>query len=204
MRIVKTPFIVKKIFPNVVWSRNSSKKAVYLTFDDGPTLGITNWVLQELKKYNALATFFCIGKNVEQNSSVYQNILKEGHSVGNHTFRHLNAWETNSKIYTEDVNMCSQFVRSNLFRPPYGKITPSIVKALKSDYKIILWDIISYDFDASITAERCYNNVVKNVENGSIIVFHDSEKAFKNLKVVLPKVLAFLYANGYEMKGLEM
>ncbi len=202
MRLVKTPFLLKKLFPKVLWNKNRAEKVVYLTFDDGPTPKITEWVLAELNKYNAKATFFCIGKNAELYPNILMKTIENGHRIGNHTFSHYNAWKTKSATYLEDVEHCSKIIDTDLFRPPYGKITPVLIKKLEDKFQIILWDIISYDFDATISTEQCYNNVIDNLENGSIIVFHDSEKAIKNLRVVLPKVLEYLHSNGYKMNVL--
>lgn len=202
MRLVKTPLLLKKLFPNLIWNKSRTEKTVYLTFDDGPTIGITSWVLNELNKYNAKATFFCLGKNAELYPNILMKTIENGHRIGNHTFSHCNAWKTKLATYLKDVEHCSKIIDTHLFRPPYGKITPLLVKNLHKKYKIILWDIISYDFDADISVEQCYNNVINNVENGSIIVFHDSEKAFKNLRAVLPKVLKYLSDNGYKMDAL--
>jgi peptidoglycan-N-acetylglucosamine deacetylase len=189
---IKTHSIIKKIFSNYVWDIPNNDNKVYLTFDDGPTPEITNWVLSELKRHNAKATFFCIGDNIEKNPEIYQNLLNESHSVGNHTFNHFNGWEINDKDYIENTLMCEN-LKSKLFRPPYGKIKLSQSKKLrKLGYKIIMWDVLSADFDTTISPEKCLENVLKNIESGSIIVFHDSQKAFKNLKYVLPKTLEFL------------
>lgn len=202
MRLVKTPLLLKKLFPNVVWNKNNDEKVIYLTFDDGPTPMITEWVLEQLKKYSATATFFCLGKNVEIHHNILLKITESGHSIGNHTYSHLNILNTDLSVYLEDVAKCQKLINSKLFRPPYGKITPRLIKKLKDKFEIILWDIISYDFDKNISAEQCYNNVVNNIENGSIIVFHDSEKAFNNLRVVLPRILKHLSDNGYKMNAL--
>lgn len=205
---IKTPSIIKKIFSNYVWDIPNDDKKVFLTFDDGPTPEITNWVLNELKKYNAKATFFCIGKNIKNNSEIFQNILNNGHSIGNHTNNHLNGWKTNYETYLDNVqkalinflNNNSQIYNENshLFRPPYGKITPIQSKKLrKLGYKIIMWNVLSADFDQNISPEECLKNVINNIKSGSIIVFHDSQKAFKNLEYALPKTLEYLYNNGF-------
>ena len=198
---VKTNRFVKAIFPKYIWDIPNHEKKVYLTFDDGPIPEITEWTLAQLKKHNAKATFFCIGDNIEKHPEVFQKVIDEGHAIGNHTFNHLKGWETSLEDYVENTKKCSETMANcqlntehcQLFRPPYGKIKPSQAGALrKLDYKIIMWDIISMDFDQTITPEECLNNVLKNIESGSIIVFHDSLKAWKNLEYVLPKTLAFL------------
>lgn len=202
MRLVKTPFILKKLFPNVIWSKSDIEKTVYLTFDDGPTPKITEWVLNELNKHHAKATFFCLGKNVIKHPEILQKIIEYGHKVGNHTFNHSNAWKVSNADFLKDVEACKKVLKTDLFRPPYGKITPQLINTLNKDFKIVLWNVLSYDFDKNITPTQCYKFVTQNIENGSIIVFHDSKKAFKNLEVVLPKVLNFLKENGYKMSGL--
>lgn len=207
---VKTNYLVKKIFPNYVWDIPNNDKKVFLTFDDGPTPEITEWTLEQLKKYDAKATFFCIGNNIEKHPEIFQKVIKEGHSIGNHTFGHLKGWKTSINDYVENVALCqSQIVNlktqnTNLFRPPYGKIKPLQSKILrKQGYKIIMWDIISFDFDASVSKEKCLENILKNVQSGSIIVFHDSIKAEKNLKYALPKTLEFLKEKGFICAKIE-
>lgn len=203
---VKTNRFVKTIFPNYLWEIPNNEKKVYLTFDDGPIPEITEWTLEQLKKNNAKATFFCIGDNIQKHPSIFQKIIENGHEVGNHTFNHLKGWETSLEDYIENTKKCSQTMANcqlntehcRLFRPPYGKIKPSQAKALrKLGYKIIMWDVISMDFDQTISPEKCLDNVLKNIESGSIIVFHDSVKAWKNLEYVLPKTLAFLNEKGF-------
>lgn len=201
---VKTNYFIKRIFPNYVWDIPDAENKVYLTFDDGPTPEITEWTLGQLKKYNVKATFFCIGNNVEKYPDIFQKIIQEGHTIGNHTFNHLKGWNTSNPEYIENVNKCAETIgrlttnNSRLFRPPYGKIKPSQSKKLRDlGFKIIMWDVISYDFDKTITPEKCLENVLRNVESGSIIVFHDSVKAEQNLKYALPKTLDFLKEKGF-------
>jgi peptidoglycan/xylan/chitin deacetylase (PgdA/CDA1 family) len=210
---VKTNYFVKKIFPNYVWDIPNNKNKVFLTFDDGPIPEITEWTLEQLKKYDAKATFFCIGNNIEKHPDIFNNIITHGHAIGNHTFNHLNGWKNSTEDYIENVKLCQSQISNpkshpsdselaqqilNLFRPPYGKIKPSQSRILrKLGYKIIMWDILSYDFDQTITPEKCLDNVLKNVVNGSIIVFHDNVKAEQNLKYALPKTLAFLKEKGF-------
>lgn len=207
---IKTPWIVKKIFfPEYVWNLAPDENAVYLSFDDGPHPEITPWALNELKQFNAKATFFCIGNNVEKHPDVYQSILDDGHATGNHTYHHLNGWKTEDEIYLQDILKAAQLIKSNLFRPPYGRIksrqAKRISNALESnDFKIIMWDVLSADFDSSFSPEACLNNVLENVSPGSIIVFHDSEKAFNNLKYVLPKTLEYLNKEGFLFKKIEL
>jgi peptidoglycan-N-acetylglucosamine deacetylase len=206
---IKTPWIAKKIFPSYIWSLPAEDNAVYLTFDDGPHPTITPWVLNQLKEFDAKATFFCIGHNIEKYPDVYKNIINEGHAVGNHTYHHSNGWKTDDKKYIDDVSKAAQIIKSNLFRPPYGRIKNSqskkIADALQtSKGHIIMWDVLSADFDPSFSPEKCLHHVLDNVVSGSIIVFHDSEKAFDNLKYVLPKTLQSLKEAGFNFKRIEL
>jgi peptidoglycan/xylan/chitin deacetylase (PgdA/CDA1 family) len=206
---IKTPWVIKHLFSSYLWSIRATEKEVYLTFDDGPHPQVTPLVLQQLKQYNAQSTFFCIGKNVLLYPGIYKQILADGHSVGNHSFNHLNGWVTDSDSYMADIEKASKIIPSNLFRPPYGKIKPKqariIGKAINHSHpQIVMWDVLSGDFDVSITKEECLNNVIKNYTPGSIIVFHDSEKASKNLNYVLPMVLEKLSNEGYIFKKIEM
>lgn len=206
---IKTPWWVKRIFSSYVWSIPGKDKVVYLTFDDGPHPAITPWVLDELRKYDAKATFFCIGNNVVQFTDVYNQIVKEGHAVGNHTYQHLNGWKTDATIYLNDIAETSKVIVSNLFRPPYGKITSAQAKGLANamnskSSKVIMWDVLSADFDKNISPEQCVQNVLKNVSPGSVVVFHDSEKAFGNLKAALPDTLKILKRKGYEFEKIVM
>ena len=201
---VKTSIFIKKIFFRHIWSIPNKEKGVYLTFDDGPTPEITEWVLAELKKHEAKATFFCIGNNIEKHPSIFSKILQEGHAIGNHTFNHLNGWKTDKTAYVQNALQCEKSIeafsyRSKLFRPPYGKIKPSQARALRDKgYQVIMWDVLSADFDQQISPEQCLENVLRNVASGSIIVFHDSVKAYENLQYVLPKTLSFLAQNKYK------
>ncbi|WP_026711167.1 polysaccharide deacetylase family protein [Flavobacterium filum] len=204
---IKTHPIIKKIFSNYVWSIPTSEKKVFLTFDDGPIPEITDWVLNQLKTYDAKATFFCIGNNVEKNPEVFLRIIEDGHAIGNHTFNHVKGWNTSNKTYFKEVEMCEVEIqkspmvnlKSRLFRPPYGKIKPSQSRRLRRlRYKIIMWDVLSADYKKEISKEKCLENVIDNLEPGSIIVFHDSIKAFQNLEYVLPKTLQYLSENGYQ------
>lgn len=205
---IKTPWVAKKFFSSYIWDLPSNANEVYLTFDDGPHPTITPWVLDELKKYNACATFFCIGKNVEKHPAIYQRILIEGHAVGNHTYQHLNGWKTEDKNYLDDIAKAADLIKSNLFRPPYGRIKSSQAKKIaiamqRPEVKIIMWDILSADFDSSFSPDQCLANVIENISGGSIIVFHDSEKAFDNLKYVLPRCLEVLQAGGFSFRKIE-
>lgn len=196
MRIAKTPKLAEKVFPKLTWNKKEGENCVYLTFDDGPTPGITEWVLSTLNSYNAKGTFFCLGKNVVLYPDIYNEIVQNGHSIGNHTYHHMNAWKTNKEAYLEDIANCEKVFHSTLFRPPYGKLRPGIRRKILENYRIIMWDVLSYDFDNTISEKACLNNVLKHTSAGSIIVFHDSKKAAKNLKYTLPKTLDWLKENG--------
>jgi peptidoglycan-N-acetylglucosamine deacetylase len=207
---VKTNTLVKKLFSNYIWDIPNNENKVYLTFDDGPTPEITEWTLNQLKSYNAKATFFCIGDNVRKFPEIFKKVISDGHSIGNHTYNHLNGWKTSKDNYiqnatqfeTEYHKLNSEYCK--LFRPPYGKIKPSQSKTLrKLGYKIIMWDVISYDFDATISPEKCLENVLKNIQSGSIIVFHDSKKAYTNLEFVLPRTLAYIKEKGFICEKLR-
>ena len=201
---VKTNKWIKKIFNDLVWDIPNSENKIYLTFDDGPIPEVTEWVLDILKSAKIKATFFCIGDNIKKYPEVYRRILSEGHQTGNHTFNHLNGWKMDAKNYIDNLKLCEteqlklNTEHSFLFRPPYGKIKPSQSKAIRNlGYKIIMWDVLSYDFDSTILKEKCLENVISNTEQGSIIVFHDSVKAEKNLKYALPKAIQVLKDKGF-------
>lgn len=204
---IKTPWLVKKLYSQYVWDRQATNNEVYLTFDDGPHPQITPWVLEQLKAYEAKATFFCIGKNVVQYPDVYQQILAEGHAVGNHTHNHLNGWKVPVTDYIANSKEAAKHIQSPLFRPPYGRIKrkhlPFLKEAVHADIKVIMWDVLSADFDTSITKEQCAANVLKHTQPGSIIVFHDSEKAFPNLAYALPLVLEEWKKRGVVCKALS-
>mgnify|MGYP000047047159 CR=1 FL=1 len=192
----KTPKFVTWLYPKRIWAFSRSENKVYLSFDDGPIPEVTPWVLDQLNAYNAKATFFCIGENIKKHPEIFQRIISEGHTFGNHTFNHLKGTETASEKYIQNVDAFEKSIqnlkiqKSNLFRPPYGKITRNQSKILqKKGYKIVMWDLLSYDWDKDISPEKCLQIVLQNIQPGSIVVFHDSVKAEKNLRYVLPKVL---------------
>ncbi|MAC87451.1 MAG: polysaccharide deacetylase family protein [Gammaproteobacteria bacterium] len=200
---IKTPTIIQKFFSNYRWRFSSVPKEIYLTFDDGPTLEVTNFVLEELKKHQAKATFFCIGKNVKKHQNIYHKIQEEGHSVGNHTFNHLNGLLTKNTRYIENIQQASAYIVSKLFRPPYGRLKSSQARLLQQEgYKIIMWNVLSGDFDRSISPENCLENVLKNTTNGSIIVMHDSEKAKDKIYFALPRILDHFSQKGYLFKAI--
>jgi peptidoglycan/xylan/chitin deacetylase (PgdA/CDA1 family) len=200
MYLVKSPLLLQWYYPSLTWHKARAEKAIYLTFDDGPIPDVTEFVLKTLRDQQVKATFFCIGDNIRKHPQVFQQLLDEGHKVGNHTFNHLKGWKTPDKTYLENFELCQSLTNSHLFRPPYGRIKKSQVRAIKErhpDLEIIMWDVLSGDFDLKLSPEGCYENVIKHVENGSIIVFHDSLKAFDRLQYALPRVIDFLKAKGY-------
>jgi peptidoglycan/xylan/chitin deacetylase (PgdA/CDA1 family) len=204
MPITRPPYLLTRLMPRMTWSFYGDLRKVYLTFDDGPTPEVTDWVLEQLWIFDARATFFCIGRNVEHYPDIYRRILREGHSVGNHTYSHLKGWRTSNRAYFEDIEMARQFVDTDLFRPPYGRITPAQVTEVVDRYRIIMWDVLSHDYNPKIPAEQIIRNVNSHVRSGSIIVFHDSVKSSENLYKVLPRVLEYLQENHYSMEAIPM
>ncbi len=220
MYLVTTPKILRAYYPsNLIWDIATTEKILYLTFDDGPHPIITPFVLETLKQNNAKATFFCIGKNVMNNKATYEQILAGGHAVGNHTSHHLNGWQTSTYVYLKDVSFAATKIQSNLFRPPYGRISKTQIKELTvagwglpfynigtqqqevaDHFKIIMWSVLSGDFDIKLSKEACLKNVVNNAKPGSIIVFHDSEKALERMEFALPKVLQHYSSLGYRFE----
>jgi peptidoglycan-N-acetylglucosamine deacetylase len=203
MYLVKTPQFIQKLFPSFTWNIPTKEKVLYLTFDDGPTSFITPWILDTLEKYNIKATFFCVGKEIKSNTELLKRIISDGHTIGNHTYSHSNGWNGDHIDYFHDVRHCARLLKTNLFRPPYGRLLPKQVQFLERHYKIVMWDVLSGDFDEHVTKEQCYQNVIKNSKPGSIIVFHDNEKAKINMEYALPKVIEHFIALGYEFRNLS-
>ena len=198
------PRFIQRLYPERIWAFSHEKASVFLTFDDGPIPEVTPLVLDELKKHNAKATFFSIGENVKKHPEIFERILFEGHSVGNHTFNHLKGSKTETSKYIENTLLAEKLIHSKLFRPPYGKITSKQAKILQiKGFKIVMWDVISYDYDSTVSEEKCLENVLKNIQSGSIIVFHDSLKAEKNLRYVLPKVLEIIVKKGWLCNSIQ-
>ncbi len=181
----------------------SGEKTIYLSFDDGPIPELTPWVLDQLKAYNAKASFFCVGENVKNHQQIYQRILREGHSIGNHSENHLNGWKTENKPYYRNIRKCADRINSPLFRPPYGKLKPAQMLLLSRYYKIVMWDVLSGDFDPTISNQQCLDNVLENMVDGSIVVFHDNIKSKEKLHFVLPKVLEQGKRLGYHFENLS-
>lgn len=197
-RWLRAPGIIKRLFPDFVWRYNSDEKKVYLTFDDGPIPESTLWTLDLLMEKKIKATFFCVGDNVRKYPDLYRRIVEEGHAVGNHTHNHLKGWYSNTQKYVENVILASDYIESKLFRPPYGLIKRSQAKHLKTDYKIVMWDVLSGDYRQDISPERCYNDVLKKVRPGSILLFHNHLKSEKNMRYTIPRLIDELHQQGYE------
>jgi peptidoglycan/xylan/chitin deacetylase (PgdA/CDA1 family) len=195
--MVRPPSFLRWIYPNAIWHLPSDRKVIYLTFDDGPTPFITEKVLELLDAHKAKATFFCIGKNIEQHPEIFNLIKDKGHHIGSHTYSHLNGWKSKAEEYINDYVKGRELSHTNLFRPPYGRILLTPLQVIQKQDKVIMWDILSKDYDKDLSPEEVYANVTRNLEPGSIIVFHDSEKAKKNLLAVLPRILEYLTQQGY-------
>lgn len=202
---VRSPVWLQKLFPRRVWKMHGQEKKIYLSFDDGPHPAHTPFILDYLLQYNAKATFFCIGRNVKKYPDVYQRIINEGHSVGNHTFNHLDGTKTNDKEYLEDVAAAGACMETNLFRPPYGRLSTfqaKLLMELNRPYKIIMWTVLSGDFDPDISKKRCLENVLLNAGKGSVVVFHDSDKAAEKMQYVLPLILETYSKKGYAFEKI--
>jgi len=197
MHFVRPFFLLKYIYPELIWRKDRAKKNIYLTFDDGPVPEVTPWVLDCLKEKEIKATFFCVGDNIKNNPGLFQRILNEGHQIGNHTMNHLKGWDTTTKTYLENVKECQNYTKTNLFRPPYGRAKKNQLKNIKENYQIIMWDVLTGDYNPLISPEQCLDSTIKYTRNGSIIVFHDNVKAIPNLKYALPRAIDVLLANGY-------
>lgn len=226
MYLVKTPFLLKKLYPSsLLWNKSRDHKVIFLTFDDGPIPIVTPWVLKTLKNFKAKATFFCIGENITKYPEIFEQLKLDGHAVGNHTYNHLKGWETDDNTYLENFQKSQELTQTNLFRPPYGRIKRSQIDLLEyqdisikyqdnnpkfqinqkskiKNLKIVMWDVLSGDFDINLSPEKCLKNVLKHTENGSIVVFHDSLKAFDRLEYTLPKALEFWVKQGYTFEIL--
>lgn len=225
MYLIKSPLLLKWYYPSLLWNKSRTEKVIYLTFDDGPIPNVTDFVLKTLKVFNAKATFFCIGDNIVKHPEVFERVKNNGHAIGNHTFNHLKGWKTDNETYLQNTLKCQELTQTNLFRPPYGRIRKSQIKSLKSIVRspksifqnqqsdlglktidsglnIVMWDVLSGDFDTQLSPEKCYQNVIKHTENGSIIVFHDSLKAFDRLSYALPKALAYFSEKGFTFSTL--
>ena len=195
---VKPPYLIRRFYNDLIWQLPGENNEVYLTFDDGPIPEVTEFVLDTLALFHMKATFFCVGNNVKSNPDLYKRIVNEGHRIGNHTFSHRNGWRSTVNDYLDDIEMAANYITSNLFRPPYGRIKKCQAGVILPAYKIIMWDVISYDFDPAVSPAKCLRNVTNNTVPGSIVVFHDNVKSFRNLESVLPLYLDFLKNNNFK------
>jgi peptidoglycan/xylan/chitin deacetylase (PgdA/CDA1 family) len=202
MYLVKSPLWLRWLHPGLIWNKNRTDKCIYLTFDDGPIPVVTPFVLETLKIFGVKATFFCIGDNIRKHPDIFQQVINDGHQIGNHTFNHLKGWDTDDHTYLENVNQCQELVHSKLFRPPYGRAKKSQYSILNTQYSIIMWDVLSGDFDTGLKPEKCLKNILKHTGNGSIVVFHDSLKAFPRMEYALPRALEVWKAEGYSFGTL--
>ncbi|HWW40579.1 polysaccharide deacetylase family protein [Pedobacter sp.] len=205
MYLVKSPLLLKWYYPSLVWNKSRSDKVIYLTFDDGPIPDVTDFVLKTLKSFQAKATFFCIGDNITKYPEIFERVIGDGHRIGNHTYNHLKGWKTTDELYLRNFSKCQELTATNLFRPPYGRIKKSQIKEIRKYYpnmKIIMWDVLSGDFDINLAPHKCFKNVIKHTVNGSVIVFHDSLKAFDRLEYALPRTLQYFHERGYTFETL--
>lgn len=204
MFIAKTPKLLQAFMPAYTWRLDTQEQVLYLTFDDGPIPEVTPWVLDTLRPYQAKATFFCVGDNVVKHPAIFQQILEEGHAVGNHTYHHLNGWHTDAVPYLNNVRRCARVVKSRLFRPPYGRLTPRQRMSLVRHFQIIMWDVLSGDYDVHISPQQCLQNVLDHAQPGSIVLMHDSLKAQRNVRFALPAVLEHFAREGYRFEKIGM
>jgi peptidoglycan/xylan/chitin deacetylase (PgdA/CDA1 family) len=212
MYSVRPNWLMRKFYSSAIWRVPTKEKKIFLTFDDGPIPEVTPWVLSTLQEYNAKATFFCVGENIEKHPDIFRQIISGGHSIGNHTYNHLNGWKTKTKEYLENTERCESIIKyqvssikyqeKKLFRPPYGRMRKSQYSILNTQYSVIMWDVLSGDFDQTISEEKCLQNVLAKTRTGSIVVFHDSLKAKKNLFYVLPKFLEHFSKEGFQFEQL--
>jgi peptidoglycan-N-acetylglucosamine deacetylase len=202
MYLVRTPAVIQALFPRLLWRISTTRKVLYLTFDDGPIPEVTPWVLDTLRQYEARATFFCVGDNIRKYPALYERIRTEGHAIGNHTFNHLDGWKTELPVYLDNVQRCADVADTALFRPPYGRLTRAQRLSLQKHYRVVMWDVLSGDFDAKIEPERCSQNVILRAKPGSVVVFHDSIKAERNVRGALPAVLAYFKERGFVFEGI--
>jgi peptidoglycan/xylan/chitin deacetylase (PgdA/CDA1 family) len=208
MRFIKIPPLIKKLFPKYIWNIPTSDKKIYLTFDDGPVPGVTDYVLNELFKREMKATFFMVGANVEKSPSLAREVLSEGNGVGNHTFHHLDGWKTRLEDYLTDFEACDQMltetlnVKPKLFRPPYGKMTGQQAKVIKETHELIMWNVLTGDYDRSLSSDLVLKNTFKHTNSGAIVVLHDQEKTKEMIRKVLPDLLDFLADQGFQTATL--
>jgi len=199
----RPPKFICRMFPSLIWSMPETD-SVYLTFDDGPTPGVTEFILDRLAEYDAKATFFCLGKNAEQYPHLFRMIVEGGHRIGNHTYSHQKGWSMSLERYLEDVDFANGLLRTDLFRPPYGRITPSQARRIGERYHIVMWDVLSRDYSQFVSPRACLHNVTRHVRGGSIVAFHDSVKSFRNVRYALPRTLQYLKEKGLKCSAIEL
>lgn len=200
---VVRPYILKDLNTrNCIWRIPGNEKIIYLTFDDGPIPELTPFVLETLEKYNARATFFCVGDNARKHPQLLREIIAQGHSVGNHTHNHYDGWKKNSEEYEQNIRKGFDYIPGNMFRPPYGHITPWQINRMKDQVYIVLWTVLSYDYDQNTTPARCLRNVLRYTKRGSIVVFHENKKAIPRIKYALPRFIEHYSAQGYRFEAL--
>ena len=188
----RPPKLLQSLLPQCFWSLPNKQNKIYLTFDDGPTPEVLPFILKTLDTYKVLATFFCVGENMQKHPDLVKDMLKRGHTIGNHTFNHISGWRTKNKTYFENIEVCNKVYKSKLFRPPYGRLRASQANELRKKYKVIMWDVLSYDYDKKVLPQTCFRNVIDATKSGSVIVFHDNTKALKNIEYALPRSIDFL------------
>jgi len=203
MMITHPASILRSLYPSLDWKIDTDQKELFLTFDDGPIKGVTERLLDLLQAHNAKATFFCIGKNVKKNPEIFERIIQEGHTVGNHTFNHSNGWKSTNMSYLKDVQAFQELYQSPYFRPPYGKMKPAQIAALKKQYKIMMWSALSMDFHPSVSAEKCYENANSKLKAGDILLFHDSEKAGHKMMYAVERILKERSIEGYKFSSIS-
>lgn len=201
--MVRPPQLFRRLYNGAVWRMDRNEKKIYLTFDDGPVPGVTTEALSVLKQHNIRATFFCVGENVQKHPEIFQQIITDGHSVGNHTMHHVDGWKLSWRDYMRDVKECSAVFSSQLFRPPYGHMRRSHFATLSRRCKVIMWDVLTYDFDKSYAPEHCLELALMNSRPGSVVVFHDSEKAKERMLYALPRYIEVMKQSGYTFEALK-
>lgn len=206
MLIEQPPFFYRMLFPETVWRihRKRKRRTVYLTFDDGPIPEVTPWVLDTLDRYGIKATFFCVGDNVRRNPELLQEIKRRGHSIGNHTMNHMQSMKVTTRTYLRNVAMANELIGSRLFRPPHGLMRWGTARLLRSHFTLIMYDLVTRDYSKKLSGEQVLKNVKRYARKGSIIVFHDSLKAEKNMKYALPRAIEWLRDKGYDFEPIPM
>ncbi len=191
------------MFPGALWNVKNAKNEIYLTFDDGPTPVVTPWVLDQLRLFEVKATFFCLGKHVDENKEIYNEIVIDNHNTGHHTYDHVMGWKVSKDAYMSNVMKGNEWIRSPLFRPPYGKLSWKQYHAIIQKYTLVMWEVNSYDYNPDVSAERCLQKLIRNTKPGSIVLFHDSEKSYEKLRYILPKFLDAMIEKNYTFHALE-